>query len=281
MVVLWFIDEPNLQTKTMKKIIVQGLTIILLFLGTWYALTKIDWLGIFKVQQVTDRTEQKLGELFWEVFKKTEVENKNAHVVNSIDSIITHICNSNKIDREKIKVHVLNKDEINAFALPNGHLIIYSGLIQNSANQEELTGVICHEIAHIELNHVMKKLVKEIGLTVLISMTTGNGGVEIIKETAKMLSSTAFDRNLEKEADIKAVDFLTKAKVNPEPFANFLYKLSDKEHESTKYLTWISTHPDSKERAEYIVEYSKGKSTNYKPIISIETWEKLKEESKN
>ena len=101
-------------------------------------------------------------------------------------------------DREIIKVHVLNKDEINAFALPNGHLIIYSGLINNSGNQEELTGVICHEIAHIELNHVMKKLIKEIGLSVLISMTTGKGGSEIIKETAKMLSSSAFDRKLEK-----------------------------------------------------------------------------------
>mgnify|MGYP002628458639 FL=1 len=260
----------------MKKIIIQGAITILLFFGTWNALAQIDWVKVFKVQKVTAKTEQKLGELFWEVFKKTEEENKNTLVVNPIDSIVTHICKSNKIDRETIKVHVLNKDEINAFALPNGHLIIYSGLIHNSDNQEELTGVICHEIAHIELNHVMKKLVKEIGLSVLISMTTGNGGAEIIKETAKMLSSSAFDRNLEKEADIKAVDYLTTAKVNPEPFANFLYKLSDKEHEAPKYLTWISTHPDSRERAAYIVEYNKDKLTDYKPILSNETWEKLK-----
>lgn len=111
-------------------------------------------------------------------------------------------------------------------------------------------------------------------------MTTGNGGGEVIKETAKMLSSSAFDRSLEKEADIKAVDYLIKAKVNPEPFANFLYKLSDKEHEATKYLTWISTHPDSKERAEYIIEYSKGKLTEYKPILTNKTWNNLKEELK-
>jgi predicted Zn-dependent protease len=260
----------------MKKIIIQGAITILLFFGTWYALKQIDWVKVLKVEKVTDKTEQELGDLFWEMFKKTEVENKNVHVVSAIDSIINHICKSNKIDRETIKVHVLNKDEVNAFALPNGHLIIYSGLILNSDNQEELTGVICHEIAHIELNHVMKKLVKEIGLSVLISMTTGNGGAEIIKETAKMLSSSAFDRNLEKEADIKAVDYLTTAKVNPESFANFLYKLSDKEDEATKYLTWISTHPDSRERAKYIIEYSKNKLTDYKPILSIETWEKMK-----
>tara|TARA_B110000211_G_C14012937_1_gene524057 strand:+ start:1156 stop:1332 length:177 start_codon:yes stop_codon:yes gene_type:complete len=55
---------------------------------------------------------------------------------------------SNKIDREIIKINVLNKDEINAFTLPNGHLIVYRGLILNSDNQEELFGVICPEITN-------------------------------------------------------------------------------------------------------------------------------------
>ena len=281
MVVLWVIDKLNLQIKFMKKPIIQGLITILLFFGTWYALTQIDWMKIFKVQQVTDKTEQKLGELFWEVFKKSEKEVKNTLVVNSVDSIVTQVCKTNKIDRSKLKIHILDKEDVNAFALPNGHLIIYSGLILNSDNQEELVGVVCHEIAHIELNHVMKKLVKEIGLSVLISITTGNSGAEVIRETAKMLSSSAFDRSLEKEADIKAVDYLVNANINPEPFADFLYKLSDTEHEAIKYLTWISTHPDSKDRAEYIIEYSKGKEKEYKSILSNETWEKLKAALKN
>lgn len=256
----------------MKNPIIQGLISILLFFGTWYALKQIDWIKIFKVEQVTDNAEQKLGELFWEVFKKSEKEVKNTHVVYSVDSIITQICNANKIDRSKLKIHILEKDVINAFALPNGHLIIYTDLILNSENQEELAGVICHEIAHIELNHVMKKLVKEIGLSVLIAMTTGNSGAEVIKEAAKTLSSSAFDRSLEKEADIKAVDYLVNAKLNPEPFADFLFKLSESNQETTKYLTWISSHPDSKDRAEYIIEYSKGKERNYKQILTNETW---------
>jgi predicted Zn-dependent protease len=265
----------------MKKPIIQGLITMLLFFGTWYVLTQIDWMKIFKGQQVTDKTEQKLGELFWEVFKKSEKEVKNTLVVNSVGSIVTQVCKTNKIDRSKLKIHILDKEDVNAFALPNGHLIIYSGLILNSDNQEELIGVVCHEIAHIELNHVMKKLVKEIGLSVLISITTGNSGAEVIRETAKMLSSSAFDRSLEKEADIKAVDYLVNANINPEPFADFLYKLSDTEHEAIKYLTWISTHPDSKDRAEYIIEYSKGKEKEYKSILSNETWAKLKAELKD
>lgn len=278
MVVLWKFNQVNLQIIIMKKTIFQGIITIALFFSTWFVLTQIDWVTIFKVKKVTDKNEEKLGKLFWEIFQKTEKENKNPILVNSVDSIVSKICTSNNIERGLIKVHLLEKEEINAFALPNGHLIVYTGLILNSENQEELSGVICHEIAHIRLNHVMKKLVKEIGLSVIISMTTGNGGTETIKQAAKMLSSSAFDRSLEKEADITAVDYLLHSKINPEPFANFLYKLSKKENETSKYLTWISTHPESKERAEYIIEYSKDKKAKYESILCNDTWDKMKKE---
>ena len=260
----------------MNKTIIQGLVTVVLFFATWLALTQIDWMTIFKVEKVTDKTEEKLGNLFWELFQKAEKENHNPFVESTVDSIVTRICSANTIDRELIKVHILEKAEINAFALPNGHLIIYSGLIANSDNPEELAGVIAHEIAHIQQRHVMKKLVKEIGLSVLISTTTG-GGSEVIKEGAKMLSSSAFDRGLEKEADIKAVDYMIKSKINPQPFANFLYKLSDAENEENNYLSWLSTHPDSKERAEYVIKYSRGKKVAFQPIVTNATWEKLKE----
>ena len=91
----------------------------------------------------------------------------------------------------------------------------------------------------------------------------------------------AFDRGLEKQADIKAVDYLINSNIDPEPFANFLYKLSNNEHEITQYLSWISTHPDSKERATYIIEYSSENQTDYEPIISTDTWKRLKEEIEN
>jgi beta-barrel assembly-enhancing protease len=189
------------------------------------------------------------------------------------------ISSENGIEKQIIKVHIFDNDEINAFTLPNGHLLIYSGLILASDNQEELIGVICHEIAHMQLNHVMKKLVKEVGLSVILSMTTGNSGSEILNETARLLSSSAFDRKLEKEADIKAVEYLITAKINPEPFANFLYKQSNND-KALKYLTWVSTHPDSKERAKYIMEIIRYESINYESILSTETWEELKKKLK-
>ena len=107
MVVLWLINKYNLQAEIMKKIIAQGTITILLFLGMWFSFELIDWKNLLKVQKVTDETEQKLGEIIWEVFSITENENNNRYLINSVDSIISHICISNKISRNKIKVHIL------------------------------------------------------------------------------------------------------------------------------------------------------------------------------
>ena len=156
----------------MKKFFLQLVIIVALFFSTWFVLNQLDWMTVFEVEKKTDQTEEKLGELFWEMIESTEQVNTDPFIANTIDSIIDKICKENEIDKEYLKVHVLNKDEVNAFAMPNGHLAIYSGLILASENQEELTGVICHEIAHIQLNHIMEKLVREVGIAILISMTS-------------------------------------------------------------------------------------------------------------
>ena len=55
-----------------------------------------------------------------------------------------------------------------------------------------------------------------------------------------------------------------------------LYRMSDKEKNIPRQLFWITTHPDSKERAEAIIAYVKGKSFEKKAVLSKELWEELK-----
>jgi predicted Zn-dependent protease len=159
-------------------------------------------------------------------------------------------------------------------------LVIYTGLIAACENEAELYGVIGHELAHMEKNHVMNKLIKEIGLSVLISMTTGNGNAEMIKEAIKHLSSTAYDRSLETEADLTAVEYLEKASINPEPFANFLYRLADETKHLPSQIYWISTHPESKERAEEIIQHIQNKDIPKAETKDSLRFEKLKERVK-
>lgn len=240
----------------MRKILTELVISIAVLLGVWLLLSQLNWMSILKIEQTTKTTEEKIGELFLKVLKNQDSEITSDSVVSTVDSMLYRICSSNSIDQNEIKVHVLRTEEINAFALPDKHLVIHTGLISACENEAELYGVMAHELAHLEKNHVMNKLVKEIGLSVLISLSTGNGNPEMMKEALRQLSSTAYDRSLETEADLTAVDYLITSGIDPEGFANFLYRLSDESNKIPYQVYWISTHPDSKKRAESIIEHA-------------------------
>jgi len=248
----------------------------LLFLGTlWYGLSLIDFRETLKVDTANDTTEKMLGELLQKSIIKEAMD--APEIIGPVHTIVDRICSSNSLDRTFIKIHVVDNKTVNAFALPNGHIVVYSGLLA-CANEAEASGVIAHEIAHITQEHVMKKLVTEIGLSVLISLVTGNTNTEILKETIKAISSSTYSKNLEAEADLLAVDYLIAAGISPQGFADFLYTIEGNQIESNQLFEWLQSHPDSKERAKAIVGYSKEKEVenlSYTPVVSKEDWEIL------
>ncbi len=262
----------------MRKILYEALTTIVAFSITFIVLLQVDWMTLLKVEKVSKSTEKKLGELYWEFFKQTEVEIASDEVVLPIDSLLKRICTSNNIDKSLIKLHVLAVNDINAFALPDNHLIVFSGLIETCENESELAAVLAHEIAHMELKHIMKKLVAEVGISVLLSSSNDRiAGAEITKEIAQTLSSSAYSRNMEKEADLKGVDYLSNAGINPNGMADFFFTLSYFEPKASKQLTWASSHAESGERALYISEYCKNKKVSIQQVLSFTSWNKMKE----
>lgn len=257
------------------RALIRGLSLVVVFFGVWFSLSQIDFVTFFQIDKAKSATEKGLGDLIWDQIKETEDLIVNDSITKSLDKLLKPLCKENGIVRDSLKVHIIQKDEVNAFALPDGHLVVYSGLIEESKNEQALIGVLGHEIAHIEHNHVMKKLSKEIGFSVLMSVTTGNNNIKIIRDIMHTLSSSAYDRSLEKEADIASVGYMLKAKINPAPFADFLYEMSfDNKLESA--LSWVNSHPESEERAKYILEYIKGKKVSQKHFLTKLEWDNFK-----
>ncbi len=257
------------------KILFRFLTLVFVFVALWFSLSQVNWMRIFHVEEVSESMEKKLTELVKESIERSEEIILDEEVKSVIDSIIHKITKQNYINASELNVLVVQNPQINAFALPDNHLVIYSGLIEACESPEALSGVLAHEIAHIELNHVMKKLVKEVGLSVLFSLTS-NGGGEVLKQVSKTLSSSSYDRSLEEEADQQALIYLLKAKIDPQPLAEFFFQLSLKEPEFVSKLGWLSTHPDSKQRAEDIIQEINDSIIEFEPVISQQSWNMLK-----
>lgn len=257
----------------MKRIFINSTILVLSFFICWLVLSQIDWLNVLHISSFKIKTEQKLGKLFWEQIEYTKDEITDRDITLPLDSLLDRICVSNQIDASKINLHIVVCNEINAFALPGNYMVVYSGLLNNVTNENELAGILAHELAHIKLKHVMKKLTKEIGFSAILSLSTDNYQGEAIRRSIKLLSSTAFDRQFERNADLLAIEYMHRAKLNPMPFADFLRKMGTN---TTLDLSWIETHPRWSERVNYIEEKCRNVRTKNVPVLNQGSWDTMK-----
>jgi beta-barrel assembly-enhancing protease len=256
------------------KILTQFAILLISFFAVWFGLSHIQFIDEQEMSAFAKENEKRLGELILESITTTNERIRNEKIQAVIDSIKVRICRTKAVDCDKIKIHIIRNSEINAFALPDNHMVIYTGLIEYAENPEEVAGVMAHEIGHMEKNHVMKKLVKEIGLEMLFAIAGGDAGFEIVRQTGRTLSSSAFDREQEWQADEYAVETLAQSNIDPQHLSNLFFRLSQK-HNIPEELAWISTHPDSKKRAADIIK--KKKEFTFGSDVIIKTpWRQVK-----
>lgn len=131
-------------------------------------------------------------------------------------------------------------------------------------------------LTHAENRHVIKNLVKEIGLNSLILIISGGDPV-VMQEITKMVVSSGFSRRMEREADEYAIKYLKDANINPNRLTQFFLKLKQKNRELPQSLEWISSHPALKERIEFVTENT-GDSIKEVPINLA--WDEFKKSLK-
>ncbi len=258
----------------MGKVILQFLAIVFAFFAAWFLLSRIDYVKQLHLNGISKRMEKKIGDVIMETLEHThKKKGKNDPAQATLDKIKDRLCDG---DGNDIQVHLIESSDINAFALPGNHLIVYTGLIKRCDSVQELCGVMAHEIGHMRLRHVMKRLGSELGIAVIASVASGNS--QVAARIIKMLSSSAFERKQESEADEFAVTCLLEAKINPKGFANFMMKIAKIQSGIPEEMEWISSHPDSKKRAEAIRSlYDSDRIVNGEEVVTEEEWEALKE----
>jgi len=258
----------------MKKFSLELILTLVLFFGIFLLAKQVDWIKLLRVNQVRHQTEEKLGELLKEILNKDKTACNRWEILRPVDSLLTHLCEANGIKRDMIKISVFYEDEVNAFALPGNRIVVYTALIEATENESALSGVLAHELAHLQKRHVMRRLIREMGVAVLLSAASGGAG-ETLTAILKELTSASYDRSMEKEADLTTVKYLTKAQLNTEPFAALLLKLDDPI--TPDFLTWMNTHPSGEQRADDVREQFRDKKPlAFQPVLAPETWELMK-----
>ena len=150
-----------------------------------------------------------------------------------------------------------DNETLNAFVAPGGYIYVYTGLIHFLENEDDLAGVLGHEIAHADRRHTSRQLQKQFGIQLLLDILTGDKEeslVGVLGTIAGSVNTLRFGQKLESEADEYSVYYLAHTKYACNGAAAFFQKLISNPNyeEDTGLAAFLSTHPPSSKRVEDI-----------------------------
>ncbi|WP_138481168.1 M48 family metallopeptidase [Dyadobacter bucti] len=169
-----------------------------------------------------------------------------------------------------IEVTVVNDKQCNAFALPGGHIIIFSGIIAKMKTKEELAALLAHETAHIHYRHSLKSTFRTLSRNLFVSLLFNdiNGVAAIIADNSNMLMNLTYSRELEIEADKNGMAVLAANGISLRGFTD-LFQLLNNHAENSGELEILSTHPLTTDRIAYAKESAR-EQVNIRDQSSLE-----------
>lgn len=149
------------------------------------------------------------------------------------------------------RFYVVEDEELNAFAMPAGHVYIHTGVLLKARNVSELAGVIGHEVGHVALRHIAENYRKQQGaglfqnaLVLAGALLGGQGGAvaaNVVGGLGTMAVINSFTREAEREADAFAVEVLPRAGYDPLGIVTFFETLQ--REGGARPPEFLSSHP--------------------------------------
>jgi len=213
---------------------------------------------------LTNREERKLGKKFFEYIKRHVTIIDDPRIVNYVNRVGQKIVSQLPVQPFEYRFYVIKKHTYNAFATPAGYIFINSGLIADMDSEEELAGILAHEIAHVACRHISKRIEKnkKIGLATMAGLLAGIFlGGSAATSAAVATSSIAAGKSLalkysredEIQADQIGLKYLTRAGYSGKGMLTVLKKIrSNRWFGPEQTPTYLTTHPAIEDRLTYI-----------------------------
>ena len=236
--------------------LILGLTAVLIAVMICSYVYILPWFAEKAAGQIPVSMEIKLGEMMY--------ENTIAHYAKD-DSLTARVNDFVKeIDFKTdypIEVTVVNENEMNAFAMPGGHVVIYDQLLSKMKSKDELAGLLAHEVSHVHYRHSLKSLFRTLSgyLAISLLLNDVNGIAAVLADNSNMLVNLNYSRNLEQEADEKAVEILKSNHLNLNGFVDLLALLQTGNTDLEPFKL-LNTHPLTKERIAFAEKMAKGQA---------------------
>ncbi len=200
--------------------------------------------------------------------------------VNDIGHRIAAQANNDGI--HNFNFFVIDNPAINAFALPGGFIGVHTGLLEATRNEDELAGVLAHEVAHVTQRHIARSIHASqrqslmsmaIMLGAVLAAAVG-GSSDAVQGAIAVSQGTAaqqqinFTRSNEYEADRIGISALANAGFDPQGMASFFEVISRSNRPVDQRLPeFLRTHPVSSAR----IAESRSRARDYPPVHTNDT----------
>ncbi len=181
-------------------------------------------------------------------------------VVGFVEQIVRRLEPHAAVAGFEYRVRVVRSEEVNAFALPGGQIVVLTGLIEQADRPEQVAGVLAHEISHVTLRHGIRNVAHDAGIYVAASILLGDasGWAELAAQMAVLAQHNDYSREQESAADAEGVRMLLAAGIDPSGLSEFFEHLqSQPGSELTGAMNWLSTHPDHASRIAHVEALSR------------------------
>jgi predicted Zn-dependent protease len=192
-----------------------------------------------------ESVDDKIAEMFMLAFlNENEIDSTKTRYLTQFASEV------NLKNKKQLRFIVIKSTEVNAFALPDGQIVVFSGILNNMNSAEELVALLAHEASHINQRHSIKMLCKNLAGYVAVSLLFSdvNGVVAVLADNAQLLHSLSYSRVFEQKADELGLKILIENKLNPNGMVE-LFEQLEKESEIA-IPKMMSSHPLTKDRME-------------------------------
>lgn len=182
--------------------------------------------------------------------------NKYSRIYKYLYGIRDQILNSGQVtlkDDFSWRLRIVKDDNtLNAFCTPGGYIYFYTGILKYLDSEDQLAGVMAHEIAHADMRHSTRQLTSMYGLQLIEQVALGNS--TMLSQLVISVAGLKFSRKHESQADEMSVKYLCGTDYNAAGGAGFFQKLMA-EGQGAQVPEFLSTHPSSDKRIEEFINH--------------------------
>jgi predicted Zn-dependent protease len=238
--------------------LIAGLVLIVLFVF-WLASMLAGWL----VEFVPTSADVAVGEAAFSELAPPDLRCTDPGPQAYVEAVAEPLLAALDDDRFAFRFVVIDRPEINAFALPGGFVAVHMGLLTEADSGEELAGVLAHEIHHVTERHGFVRVLRSAGGRIILALVVGWGDVGMVAQYGSVLADVRYDRDQEREADRKGRALLARAGIDPGALGAFFARVKAKHGDAA--IGFLSTHPGHDER----IRAANADSEGFTPSLSL------------